>query len=652
MAKIFKGYLGGMFSAAGPSKPANAPVLGTGNNNIGNINKVFRQPNASAVLSHGMAEYLRPLEGRSKIFSDIREATNELVSRTLDKYKVHVWKSLPSTSGGNFEAFSVGGFSPYLPIDTNWKGWKGGSIYFGVVNNEKAPAQSNPPDANTMAFLLDGGDFYTVNVLFPKSNKFWQNHPNGKGETFGQADYIRIIPPKQGGHTFKVKIIEFKNGLTHLEMAIQEEGQMNRIADTIRAWYEALPSDSYTWKPRTRKPVVEVELYYCPAAATDASFYAGTHVSETVNFITLGALAKILAVDVETLKKYATIRARQNQLITNRLEEIKAKASTYLGALSTNKLNALRKVTPRNLGIANATYTNGYNFSSRKINIIVLMIIRKALIMEYKSQPNEIKKQGIKLKLIDVTSQILTYDKVANNSQSILTAEARTALKTFLMREGGQTSSKIDTAFVQFVHYRREYLNARNLPEWPSEFTTQEMVPRALFTKINQEYKRLFELANRITNSKKLNAEIKAIKNRTGQGAGKRVPTSSAFKSYYAQRMRNLEAKLAKLKENESGENAAPALLRRAISGVPQLNRSALNNAIIKSVINANNFGSAYTSFLKYHTNLAPKLNNKLKALGNGTAKVNLNGEPLNNNAREEYTTRYVTKKSLNSKQR
>jgi hypothetical protein len=591
MAKIFKGYLGGMFSAAGPSKPANAPVLGTGNNNIGNINKVFRQPNASAVLSHGMAEYLRPLEGRSKIFSDIREATNELVSRTLDKYKVHVWKSLPSTSGGNFEAFSVGGFSPYLPIDTNWKGWKGGSIYFGVVNNEKAPAQSNPPDANTMAFLLDGGDFYTVNVLFPKSNKFWQNHPNGKGETFGQADYIRIIPPKQGGHTFKVKIIEFKNGLTHLEMAIQEEGQMNRIADTIRAWYEALPSDSYTWKPRTRKPVVEVELYYCPAAATDASFYAGTHVSETVNFITLGALAKILAVDVETLKKYATIRARQNQLITNRLEEIKAKASTYLGALSTNKLNALRKVTPRNLGIANATYTNGYNFSSRKINIIVLMIIRKALIMEYKSQPNEIKKQGIKLKLIDVTSQILTYDKVANNSQSILTAEARTALKTFLMREGGQTSSKIDTAFVQFVHYRREYLNARNLPEWPSEFTTQEMVPRALFTKINQEYKRLFELANRITNSKKLNAEIKAIKNRTGQGAGKRVPTSSAFKSYYAQRMRNLEAKLAKLKENESGENAAPALLRRAISGVPQLNRSALNNAIIKSVINANNFG-------------------------------------------------------------
>jgi hypothetical protein len=279
------------------------------------------------------------------------------------------------------------------------------------------------------------------------------------------------------------------------------------------------------------------------------------------------------------------------------------------------------------------------------------MIVRKALIMEYKSQPNDIKKQGIKLKLIDVTSQILTYDKVANNSQSILTAEARTALKTFLTREGGQTSSKIDTAFVQFVHYRREYLNARNLPEWPSEFTTQEMVPRAVFTRINQEYKRLFELANRITNSTKLNEEIKAIKNRTKDGAGKnRVPTSSAFKSYYAQRMKNLETKLAKLKENESGVNAAPVLLRRAISGVPQLNRSAMNNAIIKSVINANNFGSAYTNFLTHHVNLAPKLNNKLKALGNGTAKVNLNGEPLNNNSRGEYATRYVTKKSINSR--
>ena len=654
MAKIFKGYLGGMFSAAGPSKPANAPVLGTGNNNTGNINAAFRQPNASAVLSHGMAEYLRPLEGRSKIFGNIREATNDLMSRTLDKYKVHIWKSLPSTSGGNFEAFSVGGFSPYLPIDTNWKGWPGGSIYFGVENNDKQPSQStNPPNAKTRAFLVEGGDFYTVNVLFPSSKKFWQNHPNGKGETFGQADYIRVIPPKQGSNVFKVKIIEFKNGLTHLEMAIQEEGQMNRIADTIRAWYDALPSDSYTWKPKTRKPVVEVELYYCPAAATDASFYAGTHVSETVNFITLGALAKILAVDVGTLTKYAQIRAKQNQLITNRLEEIKRKASTYLGSITTNKLNALRKVTTRNLGIANATYTNGYNFSSRKINIIILMIIRKALIMEYNSQPNAFKKQGIKLKLIDVTSQILTYDKVANNSQRILTDGARTALKNFLMREGGQTNSKIDTTFEQFVHYRREYLNARNLPEWPSEFTKQEMVPRAEFIRINQEYKRLFELANRITNATTLNAEIKAIKNRTKQGAGKdRVPTSNAFKSYYAQRMKNLEAKLEKLKENESGGNTTPALLRRAISGVPQLNRSAMNNAIIKSVINASNFGSAYTAFLKYHTNLEPKLNNKLKAMSNGTAKVNLNGEPINNNTRGEYATRYVTKKSLNSKQR
>lgn len=623
-------------------------------NNIGNINAAFRRPNASAVLSHGMAEYLRPLESKSKIFGNIREATNDLISRTLDKYKVHIWKSLPSTSGGNFEAFSVGGFSPYLPIDTNWKGWPGGSIYFGVENKDKQPSQAtNPPNAKTRAFLVEGGDFYTVNVLFPNSKKFWQNHPNGKGETFGQADYVRIIPPVGGSNVFKVKIIEFKNGLTHLEMAIQEEGQMNRIADTIRAWYDALPSDSYTWTPKTRKPVVEVELYYCPAAATNAERYAGTHVSETVNFITLGALAKILAVDVETLKKYATIRASQNQLITNRLEEIKRKASTYIGSITTNKLNALRKVTTRNLGIANATYTNGYNFSSRKINIIILMIIRKALILEYDSQSNPFKKRGIKLKLIDVTSKILTTDKVANNSQRILTDEARTAFKNFLIREGGQTNQTIDTTFEQFVHYRREYLNSKRLPEWPSSFTKQEIVPRATFTKINQEYKKLFELANRITNATKLNAEIKEIERRTSRGAGSaRVPTSNAFKSYYTQRMSNLQKKLEKLRESEGAANAAPVLMRRTISGVPQLNRSSINKVIIQSVINASNFGNAYASFLKYHANLEPNLNKKLRALSNGTNKMNNEGNPINENTRSEYASRYVTKKNINSRQR
>lgn len=619
-------------------------------NNIGNINKTFRQPNASAVLSHGMAEYLRPLESGSKIFSEIREATNELVSRTLDKYKVHIWKSLPSTSGGNFEAFSVGGFSPYLPIDTNWKGWSGGSIYFGVENKDKPPGPSNPPDAKTRAFLLEGGDFYTVNVLFPNSKKFWQNHPNGKGETFGQADYVRIIPPKRG-NIFRVKIIEFKNGLTHLEMAIQEEGQLNRIADTIRAWYEALPSEYWTWKPKT-KPDVQVDLYYCPAAATNASLYAGTHTSETVNFITVGALAKILGVDASTLRKYATIRAEQNQLITNRLEEIKRRASTYLGSITTNKLNALRKATPRNLGISNATYTTGHNFSGRKIKIIVLMIVRKALILEYKTATNAFKKRGIKMKLIDVTSQILDSDKVANNSQTVLTEATRSALKNFLIREGGQSNRKIDTTFEQFVHYRREYLNIVNLQEWPSEFTRQEIVPRATFGRINQEYKKLFESANRITNSKKLETEIAEIKRRTVNGRGNpRVPTSNAFKSYYTQRMKNLGLKLAKLKENEGVVNEAPTRLRRTISGVPQINRNALNKAIIQSVINTpENFGAAYANFLKYHTNLEPALNTRLRGLKNGTITTNNNGNPINQNSRNEYAVRYVTKTAINAR--
>jgi hypothetical protein len=610
------------------------------NNNTGSINKSFRQPNSSAVLSHGMAEYLRPLESGSKIFSEIREATNGLVARTLDKYKVHIWKSLPSTSGGNFEAFSVGGFSPYLPIDTNWKGWPGGSIYFGVENNNKPPSKSNPPDSKTQALLLDGGDFYTVNVMFPNSPKFWKNHQNGKGESFGQADYVRIIPPKKG-NIYKVKIIEFKNGLTHLEMAIQEEGQLNRIADTIKMWYEALPL-------RT-KPDVQVELYYCPAAATNASFYAGTHTSETVNFITTGALAKILQVNPGTIQKYATIRSTQNQIITNRLENIKRRTSSYLATISNNKLNALRRLTPKNLGISHAAYTTGYNFSGRKIKIIILMIVRKALLLEYNSTTNANKKRNIKLKLIDVTSQILSADKVANNSETILEPATRLALKNFLTKLGGQTNRTTDTSFEQFVHYRKEYVNSLKLPEWPAEFTSQEIVRRATFSKINQEYKKLIESANRITNSAKLQQEIQAIQTRTRNGMGiNRVPTSAAFRSYYSQRMTNLGLKLKKLRENE-GTNEGPARTRRAISGVPEFNRNTMNKAVINSVINSSNFASAYTNFIKYHTNLEPALNAKLLGLSTGNIKTNNKGNTVNNNARNEYAGRYRTKENINA---
>jgi hypothetical protein len=109
-----------------------------GSNNKRNVVSSMRVPGVPAIFAPSMAAYLGPTQGR--IFHDITEATNEMVKRTLTRFSTHAWKSLASTSGGNFETFSVAVMNPYLPMDLNNAG-----VMLGLGVNPTQPISKKTP---------------------------------------------------------------------------------------------------------------------------------------------------------------------------------------------------------------------------------------------------------------------------------------------------------------------------------------------------------------------------------------------------------------------------------------------------------------------------------------------------------------------------
>ena len=546
-----------------------------------------RIPGFPAMLAPSMAAYLGPTQGR--IFHDITEATNEMVRRTLTRFSTHAWKSLASTSGGDFETFSVAVMNPYLPMDLNNSG-----VMLGKgVNPLKPISKQNKPDSKTQAFMLIGGDYYTVNMKIPLHIQ--ERWPDAKGDD-AQADYMRVIPPIRTGDKYKIKIIEFKNGLTQSIMADEEAAQMMKETETMMEWYKALGKD------------VEIERFYCPAVATNARAYGSTHVSPYVHFITVSGLAKIIQVPLQKMRNFTRLRTTYTQALTRKLDEIEKRTLQFIE--DTDKadvLNRLRQITPKNLGLNNnnaGNLSSGRNYPTRRLAVVKYMIIRAALMRKLRSGVPDIEKKQINKKLRHVTQLILATDKPANVSEQILTNNTRALLKAALGGTASRAPVIPDTSFEDLVFERREYLKEMypNLPEWPS-LEPSEIIPPIVFSKNESTINARLATTSRKKAVTHANID-EIIKTTTNPRIANRL--TPQFRMYFNSKINKLR-KMANTNKVSVNVNK-----HRQISGVTYTNNNSNNettsappkvvasnkNAYIAAIANRNNFPTAYAEFL------------------------------------------------------
>ena len=575
-------------------------------NNL-NIIGSTRVPGFPAMIAPSMAAFLGPTQNR--IFHDITEATYEMARKTLTRFTTHVWKSLASTSGGNFETFSVAALNPYLPIDVN-----SSKIMLGKGINSAVPiSKKNPPDAATQAFMLIGGDYYTVNMLVPTA--ILEKWPVAKGENFAQADYVRVIPPRPGNNSkgiYKVKIIELKNGLTHKIMGEEEEAQMMRESDTITEWYQALGKK------------VEIERFYCPSVASNARAYASTHVSANINFITVAALSKIIQVPLEKMMALSTERLKYTQALTDRIKEIDQRTLKFLDNADKNLvLQQLREITPTTLGLApnKQNITSGKNYPARRLKVIEYMIIRATLLRKLMGKLSDEERKNVKRKIQDITVLILQNDKPPG-AEPVLTNNVRTRLKTVF--PGGKAVRVLklpEHSFEEWVFERSEYLkeNFSNLPVWPTGWTSSERIypfvptkeERVLIDRVQTAFRRRTLTGNNV------NFIVRSVP--------KRGVLSNSFKSYFAAKIQALRNKINSKKNSNMNLNIP-------ISGIDFVNNNTnnevstvsktLSNKILNIAV-ANKklpLMAAYQKLLTANVN-KPRLKNALMTLN--TSRLN-----------------------------
>jgi hypothetical protein len=600
-----------------------------GSNNKRNVVSSMRVPGVPAIFAPSMAAYLGPTQGR--IFHDITEATNEMVKRTLTRFSTHAWKSLASTSGGNFETFSVAVMNPYLPMDLNNAG-----VMLGLGVNPTQPiSKKNPPDSKTQAFMLIGGDYYTVNMKIPL--KIQEEWPDAKGAD-AQADYVRVIPPTNPRGNYKVKIIEFKNGLTHLEMADEEAAQMMKETAAITEWYKSLGKN------------VEIERFYCPAAATNARAYGSTHISPYVHFITVSGLSRIIQIPLAQMKNFTRYRTTYTQALTHKLAEIEKRTLQFLE--ETDKalvLNRLRQITPKNLGLNNnnANLASGRNYPQRRLTVVKYMIIRSTLMRKLKGNVSEEEKKQLSRKLRHVTQLVLEANKPFNVSEQVLTNNARRNLIAALGGKASKAPQIPDTSFEDLVFERREYLKETypNLPEWPSNFDASELIKPITFSSNEEAINSRLATLSRKKAITHANIDV-VIRTTQGRVANR---LSNHFKMYFQSKINKFRAiaNTNKVQVNTSKKRSISNLVYNSNSNnennevMSKARKAELPTNVLNSIINSENFEAQYRAFLTAHgANAGRAINNRIIQLRN-----------LNKN--KAYTTYYnginAAKKRVNS---
>jgi len=422
-------------------------------------------------------------------FGRMTEVSERQVVATVDSMVSHLYKSLASTKGGDFESFSAVMENPWLPMDL-----KGAGITLGEGANPDRPiSKTNPPDEETNAFLLEGGHFYTVRMIAPKDikNKFVGR---GKGDD-AEGDYYIVIPPGPTENTYKVHIIEFKTGMGHFKMDKTEEDQMLKEKEVIEHWY------------RTIGKTVKVYMYYCPFLTGNAEVYAQEHRSSSINYITLSGLSKILNVPESTMEHYAKVRSNYNKKFTQNAFRLKNMVVTRIRKGEEMSLDNMKKLSTINFGVnfgPNVKFEG--NYQKRRARLVQLLT-RRRLIKNAMKQSNSTKK--LMDQLVNVTKQILIENKYANNkltSNSLLDSNFSNKMENWLRQVKNAPHGKVakETTFRLFLEERRKLLGAYRFPQLDTDDIVKPMGPsmrkfmnvRAMLARKNLDYNAIGKMYN------------------------------------------------------------------------------------------------------------------------------------------------------------
>ncbi len=276
-------------------------------------------PNIASIFAGSMRQYMMPL--RTAPLRNLREVSLEQIRNELVAFVTHTWKSLASTQGGDLENFGLLYGNLNMPFDVN-----GAGLMLGRGRVRREPiAADNPPDDATLAFLIYGGDFYTVNVDVPEHLK--KKYPQAKGET-SQIDYCRIIPGV-GRTPTKCILIETKFGKNLYDMQPKEENQLLKSKETIAGWFTHLNN----WRRRSGLPIFpppEFEMYYVNTLIEDAGNYYAEHQSQNIGLLSKKGLAKILKVGTTQLTpaQRTTYSAKVTEVVTKMIDGVSQRLAT------------------------------------------------------------------------------------------------------------------------------------------------------------------------------------------------------------------------------------------------------------------------------------------------------------------------------------
>lgn len=556
---------------------------------VGNLGK----PNMRHMLSRAMANRLQQF--MSNPLARITEPTSRQIRASVDSVISHIYKSLASTAGGNFEAFSAVARNPWLPMDLN-----GSGILLGKGQDSTKPiSKTNPPDEETQAFMLEGGHFYTVNMYVPQKIKNeWEGR--GKGDD-AQGDYYIVVPPEVPSGEYEVYILEFKAGMTHLVMDKTEEEQMLKEKKVVETWYKALGKR------------VNVKLYYCPYLAGDAPPYRERHISGNVNYITLSGLSKILGIREDDMIHFAQVRSKFNEEFTKKAYAIRDLAIAKVESenpLSLNQLQALSSKSNFNVNFGPSIASSG-NYQERRARIIQLLTRRKRVLSQLE-QVNVKDGQSLKKELVNLTATILKLNRyppgrpLPANKPPLVPVLANNSYTKMLnwLRNANRTNARIlqeETAFRTILEERRMVLG---------RYTFPKLAAADILPPISASEATFLRLAGEL-NNKSLNAsQLVRIRNNFKSVNRKNLKPKS--QELYNTVKANLEARFkmryktaappvsasTKRKRNQN-ENLEKFNINEYFGFAPKKITPAFNkNAYIASIANRSNFPTAYAEFL------------------------------------------------------
>lgn len=548
------------------------------------------EPTMSHMLSKPMANRLQSF--MTTPLARVTEPTSRQIRASVDSVISHIYKSLASTAGGNFESFSAVARNPWLPMDLN-----GSGILLGKGQDSTKPiSNANPPDEETQAFMLEGGHFYTVNMYVPQKIKNkWDGR--GKGDD-AQGDYYIVVPPEQPSGAYQIYILEFKAGMTHLVMDKSEEEQMLKEKEVLETWYKALGKN------------VNVQLYYCPYLAGDAPPYRASHISGHVNYVTLAGLSKILGISENDLIHFAQVRSKFNEEFTKKAYAIRDLAVAKVEAenpLSLNQLQALSSKSNFNVNFGPPVASSG-NYQERRARIVQLLT-RRTRVLSQLEQVNVKNGSNLKKELVNLTATILKLNRYppsrpppANKPPMVpvLSNNSYTRMLNWL-RNANRTNARIlpeETAFRTILEERRIVIGRYTFPRLaPADILPPISASEANFLRLakqlNNKSLNAAQIVRIHTNFKTVNRRNLEPKSQERYNAVK-ANLDARFKTRYKTPVLDTSVSKKRKKENLEEFNInnyfgfAPKKIAPTFS----------KNAYIASIASRENFAAAYSEFL------------------------------------------------------